>query len=244
MNGFRWAAVWLWAFGAFAAAGPACEHRLFEQSAFVVCRYDAGENDIALALADSKGVPLRSFRRLAQQDAAPVRFAMNAGMFQADGRPLGLYVENSKTLKALNRAQGTGNFYLEPNGVFAIFGDGTVAIETAAAFAGEKRAPRWATQSGPMLVIDGALHPQIAQDGASKYVRNAVGIRDARTALFVISDAPVSFGRLARFFRDGLACPNALYLDGAVSSLWRPEAGRRDNASPLGPMVVVRDKAD
>ncbi|HZZ37215.1 MAG TPA: hypothetical protein VFE03_15950 [Caulobacteraceae bacterium] len=42
--------------------------------------------------------------------------------------------------------------------------------------------------------------------------------------------------------RDGLACPDALYLDGAVSSLWTPELGRRDGRTNLGPMVVVLAK--
>jgi prepilin-type processing-associated H-X9-DG protein len=55
----------------------------------------------------------------------------------------------------------------------------------------------------------------------------------------VISNDEVSFGKLARFFRDGLKARNALYFDGSVSSLWDPANGRRDAYAPLGPMVVV-----
>jgi uncharacterized protein YigE (DUF2233 family) len=94
----------------------------------------------------------------------------------------------------------------------------------------------------PMLVIDGALHPAITEDGPSRKIRNGVGARDAYTALFVISDAPVSFGRFARLFRDDLHCKDALFLDGVVSNAWIPEAGRRDTEHPLGPMVVVLDR--
>ena len=49
----------------------------------------------------------------------------------------------------------------------------------------------------------------------------------------------VSFGKLARLFRDILNCRDALYLDGAVSSLWPPAAQRMDNRAPLGRVIVV-----
>ena len=97
----------------------------------------------------------------------------------------------------------------------------------------------WATQSGPMLVIEGALHPAIQDDGSSRLIRNGVGVRGARIAVFVISDDPVSFGKFARLFRDDLGCANALFLDGTVSSLWAPELNRKDAVAPLGPMVVA-----
>ena len=93
-----------------------------------------------------------------------------------------------------------------------------------------------------MLVIDGELHPRFAEDGASRFVRNGVGLRDAHTAYFVISSGMVSFGRFARFFRDELHCRDALFLDGTVSSLWAPSIGRSDDNHELGPMVVVLDR--
>jgi uncharacterized protein YigE (DUF2233 family) len=93
-----------------------------------------------------------------------------------------------------------------------------------------------------MLVIDGRLHPMIQDDGPSLHIRNGVGVDSASTAWFVISDDAVSFGRLARFFRDVLHCPNALYLDGSVSSLWDRPAGRRDTNSALGPLVAVFER--
>ena len=89
------------------------------------------------------------------------------------------------------------------------------------------------------LLIDGALHPRFSENGASLHVRNGVGVTDADTAWFAISDEPVSFGRFARLFRDYLNCPNALFLDGAVSSLWDRPAGRRDAYPSLGPLIAV-----
>lgn len=116
------------------------------------------------------------------------------------------------------------------------------AVRVKATYAARHAEPMWAAQSGPMLVIDGALHPAIAADGPSRKIRNGVGARDAHTALCVISDTPVSFGRLARLFRDELHGRDALFLDGVVSSVWIPGAQRRDGGHELGPMVVVLDR--
>jgi uncharacterized protein YigE (DUF2233 family) len=217
-----------------------CRQQSFEGSRFTACRYDARRQSLALAFEDDVG-PLRSFERLRGHlgpRAGRLLFAMNAGMFDEIGRPIGLYVEDGLERHAINLRPGPGNFHLLPNGVFAADADGHVSIVPSTAYEPDSH-PRWATQSGPLLVIGGALHPQISADGVSLYVRNGVGVADANTAWFVISDEPVSFGRLARFFRDGLGSRNALYFDGAVSSLWDPAAGRLDNVHPLGPMVAV-----
>jgi uncharacterized protein YigE (DUF2233 family) len=226
----------------FDAPKPACETRRFEGSAFTVCRFNAGRDELQLAWKGKAGTALRGFGALEQDmgaDAARVRFAMNAGMFDDQGGPIGLYVERGRRLKPLNRNRGPGNFHLMPNGVFAIDHDGSVSVTRTATFAAKVKRPIWATQSGPMLVVDGKLHPRFDRDGVSRLVRNGVGVSDPRTAWFAISEEGVSFGRFARFFRDGLGCPNALFLDGSVSSLWDPGAGRADPYSRLGPIVVV-----
>ena len=95
-----------------------------------------------------------------------------------------------------------------------------------------------------MLLVDGKLHPEITEDGPSRTIRNGVGVDAAGRAHFVISEGPVSFGKLARYFRDVLKTPNALYLDGAVSALWDPATGRMDARAPIGPMIVVEEKDD
>ncbi|SMF69609.1 phosphodiester glycosidase family protein [Allosphingosinicella indica] len=229
----------------FVTAPPACETQAFEGSHFTVCRYNARRDEFRLILAGEDGQPLRSLKALEQAlgpDAASVRFAMNGGMFDDFGQPIGLYVEDGTEGRALNLKNGAGNFHLMPNGVFAIDSRGAISITPSERFRTAVKSPRWATQSGPMLVIDDAVHPRFEKNGRSLYVRNGVGVRDAATAFFVISEEGVSFGRFARFFRDALGCPNALYLDGSVSSLWNPAAGRRDAYSRLGPMIVVSRK--
>ncbi len=225
-------------------AAAACRTRSFEGSRFTACPYDARTQRIELAVADDRG-PLRSFDALERhlgERVSHLRFAMNAGMYDESGQPIGLHVEQGRRLRRVNLREGPGNFHMQPNGVLAVDEQGRVAVMTSEDFASRAPQPMWATQSGPMLVIDGRLHPAIRPDGESRLVRNGVGVRDPETAFFVIADDAVSFGRLARFFRDVLGCPNALFLDGTVSSLWDPGAGRRDGGPPLGPLVMVFDR--
>ncbi|HEY1631974.1 MAG TPA: phosphodiester glycosidase family protein [Rhizomicrobium sp.] len=224
------------------AAGAArpCSDQTFEDSHFTVCPYDSRHEALRLVWKDARGHALRGFKGISPHR---VRFAMNAGMYQQDGTPLGFYVENGKRLRQLNlRDARSGNFYMKPNGVFSMKPNGAMRIEPSYEFALRSDTPQSATQSGPLLVLGGKLHPQITEDGPSRNLRNGVGLRDAHHAYFVISDDPVSFGKLARLFRDRLGCPDALYFDGAVSSAWIPSRHRMDNAAPLGPMVVVSDK--
>lgn len=210
----------------------ACRDVAFDGSRFWVCRAD-GPVEIRSGF--------RSFTALAQslgERADDVAFAMNAGMFDEAGKPIGLLVEDGREAKAINRRKGGGNFHLLPNGVFAIRRDGSAVVTTTEAYGGTRRVA-FATQSGPMLLIDGNLHPAFDEDGDSKHIRNAVGVGPDGKPLFVISRDAVSFGKLARFYRDALKVRDALYLDGSVSSLWDPANDRLDAFTELGPLVVA-----
>lgn len=192
-----------------------------------------------LFAAPPKERPLRSFADVIPKvDAGQVAFAMNAGMFDDEGRPIGSTVVNGQQVKPLNLRDGPGNFHLKPNGVFIVTSSGGAMIARSDAIPLFRMAPQLQTQSGPMLVIAGKLHPKFDHDGSSRLIRNGVGTR-AGKALFVISEDPVSLGKFARFFRDALKAPDALYFDGSVSSLWNPANGRQDSHSPLGPMIVA-----
>lgn len=191
--------------------------------------------------AGADEAPVRQFSELEARlgaRAAKVAFAMNAGMYDEHGRPIGLAIVDGKQKHAINRNKGGGNFHLMPNGVFQVLRDGNAQVIRSDAWH-PSPAVRFASQSGPMLVIDGKLHPKFELDGSSRYVRNGVGIAPDGRTLFVISEGPVSLGKFARFFRDALKTRNALFFDGAVSALWDPANGRRDITKPLGPMVVA-----
>ncbi|MFP4274873.1 MAG: phosphodiester glycosidase family protein, partial [Paracoccaceae bacterium] len=126
-----------------------------------------------------------------------------------------------------------------PNGVFCISEGRARVIETRR-FAAEAPACRYATQSGPMLVLDGALHPRFLPDSSSRFIRNGVGTDDAgERVVFAISEQPVSFDEFGRLFRDVLGLRQALYLDGSVSRLHAPALGRSDFGRAMGPVVGV-----
>ena len=166
---------------------------------------------------------------------------MNAGMYHAGGAPVGLYISEGEERRPIVLRAGPGNFGLLPNGVLAVDEAGLARVVESRGFSPEH--VRYATQSGPMLVIDGRLHPRIQPDGPSRLIRNGVGTDANGRAWFAVSEDGVSFGRFARFFRDVLHMPNALYLDGTVSSLWEPGTGRQDAYAPLGPVVAGFAKA-
>jgi uncharacterized protein YigE (DUF2233 family) len=150
-------------------------------------------------------------------------FAANAGIYDAKGEPLGLYVEDGKALKPLNTVHGdpaAGNFSLLPNGVFAIDADGHASVHTTADFAAAHMQPKWATQSGPMLVIDGRINPEFIADSDSAKWRSGVCARKPGEAVFAVSTAPVNFHAFATLFRDKLRCRDALYLDGTLSQIY------------------------
>lgn len=231
--------LWL-TLGAFAKTP--CEVRAFEGDRFTVCTYDPQTDKIHLAWRNATGSPLLGFASLKAElgaRAPKVHFAMNAGMFHFGGAPVGLFVAEGAVEKPLNRRGGPGNFHMLPNGVFWIGQDRRANVDASDIYARRGVNPVLATQSGPMLLIDGKLHPRIQDDGPSRLIRNGVGETAEGGAVFVISEAPVSFGKLARFFRDKLAVRDALFLDGSVSSLWEPGRNRMDLFSRLGPIIWV-----
>lgn len=223
----------------------ACEEMVFEGSRFTVCRADPQKHDLLLANRGADGKPMRDFAGLPArlgERYSRLAFAMNAGMYDPKGAAIGYYVEDGAVQQPLNRKPGPGNFHMLPNGV--LWGDATGwHVDTTDHFVSRKPDHvRFATQSGPMLLIRGKLHPQISDNGTSLQVRNGVGVSLDGSAWFAISDEPVSFGRFARLFRDRIGCPDALYLDGAVSRLWDPVSGRGDGGVPIGPIVVALQK--
>jgi uncharacterized protein YigE (DUF2233 family) len=219
----------------------ACAAKAFDGGKFTVCAFDPRHDDIRLFLNGTDGKPYGSLAALGAALKAKgerLTFAMNAGMFREDQSPVGLYVENRKKLHEADTRAGATNFHMKPNGVFWV-GDGLAGVVETSRYLAAPPAARYATQSGPMLVVDGRIHPKIKPSGASEKIRNGVGGCDGGAVVFAISDEPVNFDTFARLFRDGLGCQNALFLDGSVSSLYAPELNRDDELAPIGPIVGV-----
>jgi len=219
------------------AAPDLCRAVQAQGESFTVCTIDLRRQRLRLFWLQEDGRPYGALGTLAEKQGGRLGFAMNAGMYDKDQAPVGLYVEDGREMKRVSTADGPGNFHLKPNGIFWVKGDKAGVLDTGHYLRAKIR-PDFATQSGPMLVIDGQIHPKISADGPSQKIRNGVGVQeDGRVAVFAISERPVTFGAFARLFRDDLGGRNALFLDGTVSSLYAPNLSRSDISRPLGPLV-------
>ena len=225
------------------AQAETCRAVEFETASYTVCSVSV-DADIRLFHRDRDGNLYGQFDALAadlEAQGLELVFAMNAGMYHSDRAPVGLYVEAGEERATIVLGPGPGNFGMVPNGVFSIAPDGGAAVWESETFAGTAPPVAYATQSGPMLVVDGAIHPRFNADGTSKKRRNGVGISaDGKTVHFVISDVPENFHSFARLFSDQLGTPNALFLDGGVASkIYAPELERNEKGLDMGPVVGV-----
>ncbi len=232
------------------AQAEPCRDESFKNSSYIVCSFDPTREDLRIFWRGDDGKPYRTFAALAadlEGKGKSLRFAMNGGMYEVDYRPVGLYIENGRELTRANTATLTGlphqipNFYKKPNGVFYI-GDGKAGILETERFLADRPEAYFATQSGPMLVIDGTIHPAFIVKSADRKARNGVGVSSPTEVHFVITQGSVNFHEFATFFRDGLGCGNALFLDGGrASGLYAPELARNDapGHGGYGPIIAV-----
>lgn len=210
---------------------------------FTLCRVDVRKEHLQLFLHDDAGQPFKRFERLStwlDSKGKKLVFAMNAGMFDRNFLPVGLMIAEGKQFSSLNTSTGDGNFFLKPNGVFLLSDSGARVIETSEY--PSLRAPAiLATQSGPLLVRSGNIHPAFKPDSKNKLVRNGVGVPSPGAVVFVISEEPVNFYEFAALFRDKLHCADALYLDGVISSLHSRQLKRSDSHMDLGPILAITE---
>ena len=231
--------VWVFLLWPAALVAAECRDVTWDGDSYTLCEVAAGE-DLRLFLADAEGLAYGHFRQIdaaLSAEGKVLEFAMNAGMYHSDRAPVGLYLEGGEVHQRVITQAGPGNFGLLPNGVFCIRPDRFDVFETRR-FVTDGPDCSDATQSGPMLVIDGALHPRFLVDGTSRFIRNGVGTSaDGQRAVFAISNVPVNFHTFGRFFRDFLELPNALYFDGNISRLHAPMLERSDFGFRMGPIV-------
>lgn len=174
-------------------------------------------------------------------------FASNGGMFDKNLSPIGLFVENGQLIKPLNtkvfssKKKGTiPNFYLEPNGVFYITQEGKAVVCKTTAYPKVSNI-KFATQSGPMLVIDGEINKIFDSNSHNFNIRNGVGILPNNELVFAISLNKVSFYDFAQYFKKQ-GCSNALFLDGYVSKAFIPKQGIEQKDGELGVLIGITEK--
>ena len=209
---------------------------------YTVVKVDLRTEKLALFLNDDTGTAFKRFDRLEAWLKArnkQLLFAANAGMYHADFAPVGLLVREGREEAPLNLADGVGNFFRKPNGVFLVTAQGPRIVEASEYPAiAAKGGVQLATQSGPLLLRHGAVHPALIPNSDSRKTRNGVCV-SGTTAVFVLAETPVNFYDFALYLRDVQHCRDALYLDGTVSAIYSKTLQRNDFVRDLGPMLAV-----
>jgi uncharacterized protein YigE (DUF2233 family) len=209
---------------------------------FVVYRLDTKKQALAMYWRNDKGETFKSIGNLKQwleKTNKRLVFAMNGGMYKPGNLPLGLFIENEKPMMPIDSFDGSGNFYLKPNGIFYVTRDNTHVICSINNFDATQKI-KFATQSGPMLVIDGKIHPAFKEGSINKNIRNGVGILPGNKVVFAMSKQEINFYDFARFF-ESLGCKNALYLDGLVSRTYLPEKNWIQTDGDFGVIIGVAE---
>ncbi len=218
----------------FSDAQDSIEHKI------VSFRVNPKSDDVRFYFKDAEGKRFGSIENLKKYLDSKNRdlvFAMNGGMYKPDHSPQGLYIEYQHEISSLDTSSGYGNFYMKPNGVFALSTDNEPGIWTTEEFICSDSIS-FATQSGPMLVIDGKLHPAFNKGSTSLHIRNGVGILPTGEILFALSKQQVNFYNFATYFKNA-GCLNALYLDGFVSRTYLPSKNWTQLDGDFGVIIGV-----
>lgn len=199
-----------------------------------------GQHSIQMFFKNENGKIFGNIAALKQQlesKGIPLEFATNGGMFMSNFAPVGLYIENYQQISKLKTGSGSGNFNLKPNGVFYISSNGKGNICTTENFVSSGKV-KYATQSGPMLLIDGKIHPAFKKGSANLHIRNGVGILPDGSVLFAMSKEEINFYDFAEFFLKA-GCKDALYMDGFVCKTYCPEQNWQQLDGQLGVIIAV-----
>jgi len=230
---------------AHASPPPALQSVTFRGQAYFVRAVDPKKEDLRLFWKDDQGNLLHDFTGLEKAVNAQgerLLFAANAGMFEPDGKPVGLLVQNGAETLPLNLNDGGGNFYMKPNGVFLINAKHEAHVVETSSYTVLLTPTLWATQSGPLLIHGGGINPDFNADSKSVKLRSGVGVAKDGTIVFALSRQPVNFYDFAVLFLTYYKCPNALFLDGDISAFYAP--GMKDTGPhTFGPMFGLVEKA-
>ena len=215
-----------------------------EPQSYVELTVDPAGDDVRMVWKDSDGSRYSSFASVdddLHDEGRALRFAMNGGMFTPNNAPLGLYIEQGRRLHPLNKHKGTGNFAIPPGGIFALFRDRHAEIIPLDNYDPDPQIA-YATQSAPLLVIDGKINDAFQRRSGNLKVRNGVCVLANGKLILSMSKGPVSFYDFAAHFQKA-GCKNALYLDGAISQATFPAIGWQQAGTNLGVMIIVTDPA-
>jgi uncharacterized protein YigE (DUF2233 family) len=209
---------------------------------YISYEVDVKKQALKLYWKDDNDQPFRSIGNLkfwTESKGQKLVFAMNAGMYKSDNTPQGLFIEEYRQIVPLDTSSGSGNFYLKPNGVFYTTKDKKAFIHTTENFRISNDI-QFATQSGPMLLTNGKIHPSFKKSSKNLNIRNGVGILPRGTVIFAMSKEEVNLYDFAKYFMN-LGCLDALYLDGLVSRTYLPEQQWVQTDGNFGAIIAVTE---
>lgn len=202
--------------------------------------------EIKLYWLNPEGRPFHQFSKLQEHlrsEGRRLQFVMNGGIFEEGGIPSGLLIVNGEEERPLNTSSGKGNFFLQPNGVFYVDRYGAHIVSTADYLA-RKPAPRYAIQSGPLLLQKVRIHPAFRLESKNRLHRNGVGILPDGRIFFAISEFQQqkrpNLYEFADFFRSQ-GCRDALFLDGDISQMVCHPYGDIPAGNHFGAIFAVTD---
>lgn len=206
---------------------------------------DLKKQDLKFYWKNDNGENFKSFESLndcLNSKSNILVFAMNGGMYKKDLSPQGLFIENKIVKSKIDTLQnGYGNFYMQPNGIFYIT-DSNQGIVCNTENFNEKNV-KYATQSGPLLLIDGKIHSKFRNGSKNLNIRNGVGILPNGNLVFAMSKQEINFYDFANYFKS-LGCKNALYLDGFVSKTYLPEKGFNSMDGNFGVIIGETERKE
>ena len=215
------------------AAPTTSPNAIATEGGYLVERINPKTEDLRLFWADDQGNVLHDFIALEKYAAAhgeKLLFAANAGMFQPDSKPVGLLVQDGNEVDPLNLADGPGNFYMKPNGVFLINEKHEAMVVESSSYAALLTPVVWATQSGPLLVNQGIISPDFRSDSANRKIRSGVGVRKDGTDRAGALDPAGEFLRVRARVQEPLEVRERSLP--RRRNLGLPRAGRPGNAGP------------
>lgn len=225
--------------------GAEPDKRIIDGVSYRVLRVPA--SSVRVVWKDGEGAALRTFPaavRYLEESGETVDTIMNGGIFEPGGIPSGLLIQDGKQWTPVNRRQGKGNFFLQPNGIFLIDAKGASVIRTDE-YRGSETGIIHAVQSGPLPLRNGKRHPKFNKASTSRLHRNGVGVAGNGEVVFVMSefrsDKFPNLFEFAEVFRT-LGCEDALFLDGDLSQMrWGERLTKPSNH--FGSFIaVVREK--
>lgn len=211
--------------------------------AFVYYIANPKTDKVTLYFQDEKGAnfgSIQNLKTMLNQKGKELVFAMNGGMYKKDQSPQGLFIENGITKSKVDTDSGSGNFYLKPNGIFYLTNKNEPKIVQTTAFKNNSSI-KFATQSGPMLLVDGEIHKAFGKGSTNLNIRNGVGILPNGQVIFALSRKEINFYDFASFFKEK-GCKNALYLDGFVSRAYCPSQNWKQTDGDFGVIIAVTKK--